>query len=126
MFIFRNISDVTFAQEAFKNLNNFRIIAVKKETFDVNNFASEETVSGQSCKHDKIPKKLVLIFTIWQDKVKLNHHCREVGIEEPLQLASGGVDDAPAPLIEGEELGEDPEIDIDLGASSEAEKNVVV
>ena len=75
---------------------------------------------------DKIPKKLVLIFTIWKDKVKLNHHCREVGIEEPLQLASGGVDDAPAPLIEGEELGEDPEIDIDLGAFNEAEENVVV
>ena len=75
---------------------------------------------------DKIPKKLVLIFIIWKDKVKLNHHCREVGIEEPLQLASGGVDDAPAPLIEGEELGEDPEIDIDLGAFYEAEENVVV
>ena len=75
---------------------------------------------------DKIPKKLVLIFTIWKDKVKLNHHCREVGIEEPLQLASGGVDDAPAPLIEGKELGEDPEIDIGLGAFYEAEKNVVV
>ena len=75
---------------------------------------------------DKIPKKLVLIFTIWKDKVKLNHHYREVGIEEPLQLASGGVDDAPAPLIEGEELGEDPEIDIDLGAFNEAEENVVV
>ena len=43
----------------------------------------------------------------------MNHHYREVGIEEPLQLASGGVDDAPAPLIEGEELGEDPEIDIE-------------
>ena len=56
----------------------------------------------------------------------MNHHCREVGIEEPLQLASGGVDDAPAPLIEGEELGEDPEIDIDLGAFNEAEENVVV
>ena len=56
----------------------------------------------------------------------MNHHYREVGIEEPLQLASGGVDDAPAPLIEGEELGEDPEIDIDLGAFNEAEENVVV
>ena len=56
----------------------------------------------------------------------MNHHCREVGIEEPLQLASGGVDDAPAPLIEGEELGEDPEIDIDLGAFNEAEENVLV
>ena len=56
----------------------------------------------------------------------MNHHCREVGIEEPLQLASGGVDDAPTPLIEGEELGEDPEIDIDLGAFNEAEENVVV
>ena len=75
---------------------------------------------------DKIHKKLVLIFNIRKDKVKLNHHCREVGIEEPLQLASGGVDDAPAPLIEGEELGEDPEIDIDLGAFNEAEENVVV
>ena len=46
--------------------------------------------------------------------------------EEPHQLASGGVgvDDAHTPLIEGEALGEDPEIDIDLGASSE--ENVVV
>ena len=59
-----------------------------------------------------------------KDKVKLNHNSREVDIEELLQLASGGVDDAHTPLIEGEALGEDPEIDIDLGASSE--ENVVV
>ena len=57
------------------------------------------------------------------DKVKLNHISRE-DIEEPLQLASGGVDDAHTPLVEGEALGEDPDIDIDLGASSE-EKVVV-
>ena len=58
------------------------------------------------------------------DKVKLNHISREEDIEGPLQLASGGVDDAHTPLVEGEALGEDPEIDIDLGASSE-EKVVV-
>ena len=34
------------------------------------------------------------------------------------------VDDAHTPLIEGEALGEDPEIDVDLRASSE--ENVVV
>ena len=54
----------------------------------------------------------------------MNHNSREVDIEELLQLASGDVDDAHPPLIEGEALGEDPEIDIDLGASSE-EKVVV-
>ena len=59
-----------------------------------------------------------------KDKVKLNHNSREVGIEEPLQLASGGVNDTHTPLVEGETLGEDPEIDVDLGASSE--ENVVV
>ena len=59
-----------------------------------------------------------------KDKVKLNHNSREVVIEELLQLASGDVDDAHTPLIEGEALCEDPEIDVDLGASSE--ENVVV
>ena len=54
----------------------------------------------------------------------MNHNSREVGIEEPLQLASGGVNDTHTPLVEGETLGEDPEIDVDLGASSE--ENVVV
>ena len=49
----------------------------------------------------------------------MNHNSREEVIEEPLQLASGGVDGAQAPLKEGEALGEDPEIDADLGASSE-------
>ena len=68
---------------------------------------------------DKIPKKLVLISIIWKDKVKLNHISREEDIEEPLQLASGGVDDAHTPLIEGEALGEDPEIDVDFGAFSD-------
>ena len=73
---------------------------------------------------DKIPKKLVLISIIRKDKVKLNHNSREVDIEELLQLASGGVDDAHTPLIEGEALGEDPEVDVDLGAFNE--ENVVV
>ena len=59
-----------------------------------------------------------------KDKVKLNHNSREVDIEELLQLASGDVDDAHTPLIEGEALCEDPEIDVDLGAFSE--ENVVV
>ena len=54
----------------------------------------------------------------------MNHISREKDIEEPLQLASGGVDDAHTPLIEGEALGEDPEIDVDLGAFSE--ENVIV
>ena len=49
----------------------------------------------------------------------MNHNSREVDIEELLQLASGDVDDAHTPLIEGEALGEDPEIDVDLGASRE-------
>ena len=41
------------------------------------------------------------------DKVKLNHHFREVGIEELPQLSSGGVDDALTALIEVEIFGED-------------------
>ena len=51
----------------------------------------------------------------------MNHNSREEVIEEPLQLASGGVDGVHAPLIEGEALGEDPEIDADLGAFSKEE-----
>ena len=39
----------------------------------------------------------------------MNHHSREVGIEDLPQLASGGVDDAPTALIEVEIL-EDSEI----------------
>ena len=35
----------TFAQEAFENLFS-RIIAIQKEAFDENNFASEGTTSG--------------------------------------------------------------------------------
>ena len=54
----------------------------------------------------------------------MNHHSREVDIEEHLKLASGGVDDATASLIEAETLGEDPEPDDDPGAS--VEENVVV
>ena len=54
----------------------------------------------------------------------MNHNSREEVIEEPLQLASGGVDGAQAPLKEGEALGEDPEIDADPRAFSE-EKDVV-
>ena len=50
--------------------------------------------------------KTYLISIIRKDKVKLNHNSREVDLEELLQLASGGVDDAHTPLIEGEALGE--------------------
>ena len=54
----------------------------------------------------------------------MNHNSREVDIEELLQLASGGMDDAHTPLIEGEALGEDPEIDVDVEAFYR--ENVVV
>ena len=42
----------------------------------------------------------------------MNHHSREVWIEELPQLASGGVDDAPTVRIEVEKLGEYPETEI--------------
>ena len=41
----------------------------------------------------------------------MNHHSREVGIEELPQLASGGVDDATTAQIEVKIL-EDPETEI--------------
>ena len=46
---------------------------------------------------------------MFKDNVKLNHHPREVGIEELPQLSSGGVDDALTALIEVEIFVEDPE-----------------
>ena len=49
----------------------------------------------------------------------MNHHSREVDIEELPQLASGGVNDDLASLIEAETIGEDPEPDDDPGASVE-------
>ena len=52
-------------------------------------------------------------------KFKLNHHSREVDIEELPQLASGGVEDAPTALIEVEILGEDSEIDSNLKVEDE-------
>ena len=48
---------------------------------------------------------------MFKDNVKLNHHPREVGIEELPQLSSGGVDDALTALMEVEISGEDPETD---------------
>ena len=45
-------------KEAFKILINFRTKAIKKEAVYKNNFASEGTVSGQSCKLIKYLKNL--------------------------------------------------------------------
>ena len=53
---------------------------------------------------------------MFKDNVKLNHHPREVGIEELPQLSSGGVDDALTALIEVEIFGEAPETDDVPGA----------
>ena len=42
-----DFDDDTLAKEAFENLINFRTKAIKKEAFDINNFGSEGTASGQ-------------------------------------------------------------------------------
>ena len=54
----------------------------------------------------------------------MNHHFREVDIEELPHLASGGVDDVPTARMEVEVLGEDLEPVDDPGLF--VEENVVV